>query len=109
MAFYAHHGYYVDERKRGNNYTVDIYIRYDLEEAGRTDDLHKALNYETVYAIVNEEMDDAQHLIETVARNIALRVQKAFPETENIQVKVKKFAPELGGPVNNAHVIYELP
>jgi dihydroneopterin aldolase len=108
MAFYAHHGYYTEERKRGNNYEVDVQISYALEPAATTDDLKKALNYEEVYRICQEEMDSPQHLIETVARNIAVRLREAFDKMDNVRVKVRKMKPELGGPVRDASVIYVL-
>ena len=67
MAFYAHHGYYTEERKRGNNYVVDVYIDYDMESAADSDHLSDAINYERVYAICEEEMGKPRHLIESVA------------------------------------------
>lgn len=108
MAFYAHHGYYTEERKRGNNYVVDVKVTYDMEQAARTDDLKHALNYEEVYAICKEEMDMPRHLIESVARSIAARIRDTFSPVESVRVKVKKLKPELGGTVGDASVIYEM-
>ena len=106
MHFYAHHGYYTEERKRGNNYLIDVQMSYDMEDAGRSDDLAHALNYEVVYSVCQEEMAQPRHLIETVARNIATTIRNKFPDIEHVRVKVRKEKPELGGPVEYATVIY---
>jgi dihydroneopterin aldolase len=108
MAFYSHHGYYTEERKRGNNYLVDVYIDYDLDEAGITDNLQKAINYEQVYKICQDEMEIPRHLIETVSRSIAQSIKMRFPEINHLTVKLKKLAPELGGKVESANVVYKL-
>ncbi|MDX1479520.1 MAG: dihydroneopterin aldolase [Saprospiraceae bacterium] len=106
MSFYAHHGYYTDERKRGNNYVVDVQISYDLEAAGVSDDLDDALNYEIVYQVCRKEMNNPRHLIESVARSIAHGIKGHFPDTDHVRVKVKKLNPELGGPVDMAACVY---
>ncbi len=108
MTFYANHGYYTDERKRGKNYIVDIYVQTEIDSAGASDDLDDTINYEVIYKICQKEMNEARHLIETVARSIALAVKDAYPKIEHLSVKVRKLSPELGGPVANAHVIYEI-
>jgi len=109
MHFYAHHGYYTHERKRGNNYNVDVHIEYDMELAAMQDDLDKAVNYEGVYACVKQEMFKPQSLIETVARNIALSIGDRFPDIEYLRVNLRKMNPELGGPVEYAEVVWEYP
>ncbi len=108
MAFYGHHGYYTEERKRGNNYLIDVQFSYDLEKAAQTDDLGDAINYETVYDICRRQMEIPRHLIEALARSIAVDVKEQFPEVEYVRVQIKKLKPELGGPVNNAGVVYVL-
>ena len=108
LAFYAHHGYYTEERKRGNNYIIDVQISYNMELAGTTDQLSDALNYETVYQICQKQMENPRHLIETVAKSIAEDIKNAFPDTEYVRVELKKLKPELGGPVHHASVVYVL-
>ena len=108
LAFYSHHGYYTEERKRGNNYVIDIQISYNMEQAGTTDQLSDALNYETVYQICQRQMDNPRHLIETVAKSITEEIKNTFPDTEYVRVELKKLKPELGGPVHHASVVYVL-
>jgi 7,8-dihydroneopterin aldolase/epimerase/oxygenase len=107
MAFYSHHGYYTHERKRGNNYLMDIKVTYDMEAAADSDDLEKSLNYEELYAICQEEMNNPRHLIESVAKSIVTKVRSAFPEIMLVHVRLEKLKPELGGAVAKAVVEYE--
>ena len=106
MAFYAHHGYYTEERKRGNNYLIDVQVSYDMEKAATTDDLEYALNYETIYKICERQMDEPRRLIESVAKSIGDEIKEAFPQTEYVRIELKKLKPELGGPVHHASVVY---
>lgn len=108
MAFYAHHGYYTEERKRGNNYLVDVQVSCDLDKAGASDDLEDAVNYESIYKICQKHMDNPRHLIEAVAKSIAEDVKNSFPDVEYVRVELKKLKPELGGPVHHASVVYVL-
>ena len=108
MAFYAHHGYYTEERKRGNNYLIDVQISCDLDAAADSDDLSDAVNYETIYQICQQQMDNPRHLIEAVAKSIAEEIRTTFTEIEYVRIELKKLKPELGGPVHHASVIYIL-
>ena len=106
MSFYSHHGYYTEERKRGNNYVMDVEIGYDMVQAAQTDELEHAINYEEVYAICVEEMDAAKHLIETVAYRIVSRIMNSFETAQSARVILRKLKPELGGAVANSTVDY---
>ena len=108
MTFFSHHGYYAEERTRGNNYLLEVEIGYDMEKAASTDELEHALNYEEVYKICKEVMDTPHYLIESVARSIADRIKTSFDYTDYITVRLKKSRPELGGAVAYASVEYTL-
>jgi 7,8-dihydroneopterin aldolase/epimerase/oxygenase len=108
MSFYSHHGYYIHEQKRGNNYIVDVNVDLNVDEAALDDDLHKTVNYEIIYRICSDVMDNPCKLIETVAYRIAHEIKASFPELTNIRVTIHKMKPELGGPVHSAQVVYKL-
>ena len=108
MSFYAHHGYYIHEQKRGNNYTVDVSVELNIDNAALDDDLHQTVNYEIIYRICNDIMELPCKLIETVAHRIAHEIKNEFPQLENIRVVIHKMKPELGGPVQSAQVVYKL-
>ncbi len=109
MEFYGHHGYYVDERKKGKTYVVDIIAEAPIQESGTSDLLEDTVNYEVFYRICREEMEQPRHLLEKVAGEIARRIYQRFPGLDKLEVKVRKLSPDLGGPVHNAHVVFRIP
>lgn len=106
MAFYSHHGYYIHEQQRGNNYVLDVTIHYDMDAAAENDDLEQSINYEIVYKICREEMDDPRHLIESVVQRLTKRLFNEFDLATQVDVRLEKFKPELGGPVAKAVAFY---
>ena len=93
MAFYAHHGYYTEERKRGNNYLIDVQVSCDIQKAGESDALEDTVNYEEIYKICQAEMDRPRHLIESVAKSIGDQIKQTFPDVEYVRVELKKLKP----------------
>jgi dihydroneopterin aldolase len=108
MSFYAHHGYYIHEQKRGNNYIVDVSVEHDIDKAAIHDELHDTVNYEVIYRICSDIMEEPCKLIETVAFRIAHEIKNSFPFLGHIRVVIHKMKPELGGPVQSAQIVYKL-
>ena len=108
MAFFAHHGYYTHEQVRGGNYLVDVSMEVDIDRAAMNDDLNATINYEIVYQICADIMDQPAKLIETVVYRIAHELRKKFPAASHIKVVLHKLNPELGGLVHSAQVSYIL-
>ena len=76
LEFKAYHGFYDEERKRGNRFICDVSI--ELKSFDSNDDnIFDTVNYEDVYAIIDEEMKKTCKLIETVAYNIIERLRQA--------------------------------
>lgn len=97
MDFYAHHGYYEEERKIGNKYTVDVSIDVDFTKAADEDELSGTVNYERVYEIVAEVMGNEALLLEHLAGRIIHQVRAAFPEINKVEVMVAKHNPPIQG------------
>jgi len=104
MIFYAYHGVMEQEKQVGNTFTVDVKIYFDFEEAMRTDDLNYTINYASVYEMVKQEMDIPSDLIEHVAGRILQRLQNAFPQIQEIDIRVAKKNPPFGGDIREAAV-----
>ncbi|MFT7588821.1 MAG: dihydroneopterin aldolase [Limisphaerales bacterium] len=107
MKFYAHHGYYHDERKLGNNFSVDVYVDTNFSSAGREDDLEKTVDYEKIYAVTKEIMEDRSYLIERVAIMIHKAISKKFNQISYCKVRVSKLNPPIKGEVERTYVEFD--
>lgn len=107
MNFYAKHGYYAHEKQIGTRYSVDVYIKTDLQTAGKSDQLEDTINYETVYNEVKEVMDTSKNLIEHLAYEMLSKIVDSHPEIQHIRVRVSKENPPLKGDVKRTFVEME--
>ncbi len=104
MEFFAHHGYYVEEQKIGNKFAVDITISTDLSDAAEHDNLKETINYESLYRLIRHEMNESTKLLEHLGKRIIDVVFKNFPSVYEIEVKVSKYNPPVGGICHRATV-----
>ena len=108
MEFYGYHGCLEEERKTGQYFLVDLVMRVDLSEAGRTDALEKTVNYASVFACVREIVEgEPKHLIEAVAESIAEKVLLDFPLIEGLRVTVHKPSAPIAGKFRDVAVSVE--
>ncbi len=107
MEFFSHHGYYDEERKIGNKYSVDLEVELDVTAAAKSDRLSETANYETLYAITAKVMSETLHLLEHIADNIITEIKMKFPEIIRVKVKVSKHNPPIKGLCKMASVILE--
>jgi dihydroneopterin aldolase len=105
LEFHAYHGVYAHERSSGNKFEVDIVVDGRLTDAVLQDDLSGTINYETLYALVKDEMEKPSKLLETVGYAIANRVLNTLPEVERVEIKISKFNPPIGGVCKKATVM----
>ncbi len=106
MAFYGYHGYYVEENKLGNHYTVDLIVETELTEMN--DELGSTINYEKLYKATEKVMMEPLKLIETLAHKIAVKILEENSEALQVKVKVIKHQPPLGGLCDSASVELEM-
>ena len=104
MEFYAHHGYYEEERKIGSKYSVDVKLELDLDLAAREDKLEGTVDYEKVYELVSKVMSKEAALLEFLANQIIKILKSKFPEVKKIWVKVGKYNPPIHGICRRAAV-----
>lgn len=107
LEFKAYHGYYEEEREKGNHFEVDISVITDFEKAGNSDDLALAVNYEELYRIVKEEMSTSSRLLENVVLRIANRVLNEKPAVAQVKVSLAKLNPPIQGKCKEARVSIE--
>ncbi len=97
LEFFAYHGYYDEEQKVGNKYSLDITIETDFSLAAENDRLHGTVNYEELYAIAAEVMQERARLLEHIAYRLIEKVRAKYPDVEKVHVAVSKFNPPIGG------------
>ena len=107
MEFHAFHGCYQLEQLSGSHFEVSLEITTTLGEVAERDDVTLAVNYLTVYEIVERTMQRTQRTIEAAAANIIEAIKEEFPEIESIECTVSKIAPPLGGKIDRVSVTLE--
>ncbi len=108
LEFFAYHGVYKTERDTGNKFGIDLLVSYDISAAENSDELECTLNYEELYAIVREIMAHPVNLLEHLAYKIANKILDKFDGALDVEVKVKKYNPPIGGICNNACITLKL-
>ncbi len=100
--FFAYHGFYDEERKKGNTFICDVSV--ELKSFDSLDDnIDDTVNYEEIYKIVEEEMQQTKKLIETVALHIIKRIQELTNVTA-AKVRLHKLQPPMDGKIKKAVV-----
>jgi len=107
MEFYSYHGHFAEEQVVGNRFIVDLALITNCTKAAKSDDLTDALNYQSVYLIIKEEMQIKSHLLEHVAGRILSRLYKEYNTIEKAKVKISKMNPPMGGQIEKVSVTIE--
>jgi len=104
MKFYAHHGYYAEERRVGNHFEADVYVHASLQQAGETDDLQATVNYEVIWELARDAMQDSSFLLEHVALRLYRSIRARFPGISSCKVRITKLNPPIPGEVARTYV-----
>ena len=107
MKFYAYHGHFEAEKVVGNKFEVNIRIETDCSKAAASDKLVDALNYQSVYETIQEEMKIPSALLEHVAQRILDALHDKFPAIEHARLKISKMNPPMGGEIEKVSVTLE--
>lgn len=99
MEFRANHGVFPEERRDGNDFTVDFRCEYPADAAAESDRIEDALDYSAVYAVIKREMAIPSNLLENVANRIAKALRAEFPSMGPAEIRIAKNNPPLGAPV----------
>lgn len=104
VRFHAFHGVLPQERKVGNDYRVNLRIKYDISQAMKSDDVNDTLNYAEVYQLLSQEMCVPSALLERVAGRIGDRLFRRFPKIEEIHLSIIKENPPMGADSDGAGI-----
>lgn len=101
---HAYHGVLEEEKQKGNTFLVNVSIAVDDPLGIPSDDIQDTLDYRSVCTIVHQEMQQASDLLEHVAWRIKHALQAAFPQAQEVHVRIAKKNPPLDLPVAWAEV-----
>ena len=104
LRFHAFHGVLPQERLVGGNFVVDLRVGYPLAQAMTSDQVNDTLNYASLYALVEREMQQTSSLLEHVAGRIAQAIAKTFPQALSIDLTLTKQNPPMGADCKGAGV-----
>lgn len=91
LEVFAHHGVYREENVLGQKFVVDVSMQVSTQEAGRSDDIRKSVNYGSVCDGIQKVMKNRNYkLIETVAEEIADMILLTYDDVRVVNVTVKK-------------------
>lgn len=105
MQFYAYHGVNAQENKVGNTFFVDLTIEGDFSAACHSDNIADAINYASVYEVVDQTMKVPCKLLEHLAENICRQLKDSFPQLISVEIKLTKINPPLIGQMESASII----
>jgi dihydroneopterin aldolase len=89
LLFVGYHGLYPEEKKLGNNYSVEIDIDFTPNQ-GVIDQLDQTIDYVHVYAIVKKWMEIPTPLLETLVGKIADDILSSQTLANKVFVKITK-------------------
>jgi len=89
LLFVGYHGLYPEEKKLGNNYSVEIDIDFNPKQS-IIDQLDQTIDYVHVYAIVKKWMEIPTPLLETLVGKIADDILSSQPLANRVFVKITK-------------------
>ena len=89
LLFVGYHGLYPEEKKLGNNYSVEIDIDF-MPKQGVIDQLDQTIDYVNVYAIVKKWMEIPTPLLETLVGKIADDILSSQTLANKVFVKITK-------------------
>ena len=105
LRFFADHGMYTEEMKVGNQFEVDVAIECKAPKKTITS-IDQTINYVEVYRILQEEFSQRRLLLETLAMDIANRVEEQFPDLEKFSISIRKLNPPITNFAGSVSVSY---
>ena len=91
MVFYGFHGVYEFERELGQRFYVDLDLKADLSQAGKSDNLQETVDYVSIYNQTKEIVENHRfQLLEALTYHIAGEILRLHPLVEEVVVRVRK-------------------
>lgn len=105
ITFFANHGVFPQEKIVGNVFVVSLKMKVDISKSCLSDELDDTISYAAVYEDVKIEVDKPSKLLEHVAYRIIRSLKHKYSGIEEIEIKLSKRNPPVGGQIDYASVI----
>lgn len=106
VIIFAYHGLYDHEQVNGNNFEVNITINYLPNQL--VNSIEQTINYVEVFDLVNNRMQIATPLLETLVMEIATQILAQFRLAEEVFISIKKLQPPIADFNGSVGVSYSL-
>ena len=104
IQLYGWHGVGDNEKKTGQQFEVDVEILLNLTSTIASDDIKKTVDYSELYRFVVSKFSEKKYnLIETLAHNITMSIQKEFP-VKSCKVLIRKPDAPINGILDTVEV-----
>ena len=100
LKFNSKIGVYDFEKLNGNEFIINISLNIDNNNFD--DHIKKALDYESVYGIIELVMNKSFNLIETAAYEISKKMYLEFDQISSSTIEIIKLKPKIRGGINNS-------
>lgn len=104
IRIHAYHGVLPQENEVGQDFLISVRCGVDISSAMEHDMLEVALDYGTLYRLIEREMGKTSQLIEHVAGRIAECIFCEFPMVTSLDLTISKLNPPMGGDLKGAGV-----
>lgn len=105
LALHAKHGYYDEEREKGNRFEIDLTASGNFRRSSDGDDLTQTFDYEKAEQVVLDVMNGPpEKLIETLCQKIGNHLFSEFTMIKALSVTVRKLNPPIQTPAAYAEI-----
>ena len=89
----GNHGIYSEERKYGNIFQVDAYLKTHPKKDIFQDNIQQTVNYKDIYERILETMRTPRNLLETLCWELAEDMINSWEEVYEVKIRVAKLRP----------------
>jgi len=104
LRLHSFHGVLPQERLTGNDYILNLRVKYPVGSALISDRVEDTLNYATVCDMITVEMTKPSALIENAAYRICKRLFKDMPKIESVDISITKVNPPMEADCDGAGI-----
>ncbi len=104
VRFHAYHGVFQNERKIGNDFTINLRLSYSTILSAISDELNDTISYADLYNICRNEMKIPSALLEDVAARIAHRIVSIYTNWHELEIRIRKDGTPVAGMAGAAAV-----